>query len=336
MFFSRLLVVLVLLHSTFAHAAEALFGADGKRVWITTQSDSLGYLDVDDREPTTASDRQLLLKRDGNGPTIVQSIALSEVGNLLLAAPDAVWAFNPATDKIVKVATMPVGFGIGDIAYQETTGAIFVSGWFTSEDTTIKRAGAFRVAKGSDKPQPVLISGIDSIQAVAFDKKGQLFIGAGPDLWGGDLAATEHESADEYPWQFRGFRLAALGTPMSGEGADADQVISSVAAGGERLIITMRGSEGGTILGLSIPVLPRHKEGAIDRLLPLKARWAFQQKVTGSIQFITPADALPNLPIVSVSADGTRIVYQTAAPSLRRWWIIEKAGKPRMLREESD
>jgi hypothetical protein len=334
---TRWLLSLLLLFPALSRGADTVFSADGKRVWMNLSEGKLGYLDIDDRENTTESDRQINVIQGGVGPKIIQSLAMSKAGNLLLAAPDAVWAFNPATSKIVRVAAMPAGFDIGDMAYQETTGAIFVSGWFTRADHTVERMAAFLIAKGSDKAEPVYITGIDSIIAAAFDSGGQLYLGVGPDLWGGELVATEHEQASDYAWQFRGFRLAGLGTPLSGEGSNASQVISSLFAGGGRLTITMRGSEGGTILRLPTPAMPHYEGGGpLDRVLPLKARWAFQQKVTGSVQFVTPPDALPRLPIVAVSADGARIVYQTAATGVRRWWLLEKTGKPRMFKEESD
>jgi len=82
--------------------------------------------------------------------------------------------------------------------------------------------------------------------------------------------------------------------------------------------------------------LPIRKEGGVDRLLELKDRWAFQQKVIASIQLIGAPGSLPNSPTVAMQPSGNRILYQTAAPGLRRWWVIEKSGKSRLMSEESD
>lgn len=179
--------------------------------------------------------------------------------------------------------------------------------------------------------------GVDSSQTAAFDSAGRVYFGAGHDLWGGDLAETEHQAAGEFDWQLRAFRLAALGTPVSGEGPNAGQRIAALAAGGGRLVVTLGSDEGSAIVRLPAPALPRYEDGGqLNRLIDLKARWAFQQKILASAEFLTAANALPRNPIVAVSADGARIVYQTAGEGVRRWWLREKGPKPRLLLEEAD
>jgi hypothetical protein len=315
-----------------AFSAEAVFSADGGRVWLSQPG--LGYIDIDDREGTTAADRMVGLEPMG-GPAEVRGVAISKKGNVLLLSSDAVWAFDTKAEKTVHVAALPAAFVSEDLAYQETTGGILVWGSFVREDGTVERSAAYWIARGSDKPAPVLIEGIEGWQAATFDSTGHLYLGRGPDLWGGVLIATEHEKAADFAWQIRAFRIAALGTPIAGEGANAGALIHSIGAGGGRLIITMRGAEGSTMLALPRP-LPIRKDGGVDRLLELKDRWAFQQKVIASIALIGAPSSLPLLPIVAINPSGSRIIYQTAGPGVRRWWVIERSGKPRLMSEVSD
>lgn len=315
--------------------AEAVFSADGGRVWLkVSQPGSLGYIDLDDHEGTTAADRVVGLEPMG-GPAEVRGVAVSKKGNVLLLSADAVWAFDPKAEKTVRVAALPTAFVPEDLAYQETTGGILVWGSFVREDATVDRVAAYWIAKGSDEPAPVLIEGIEGWQAASFDSRGHLYLGHGPDLWGGVLVPTEHEGAADFAWQISAFRIAALGTPVAGEGEIASAVIHSIGAGGERLIVTMRGEDASTLLTLPQP-LPIRKDGGVDRLLKLKERWVFQQKVISSITLVGAPDSLPHLPIVAIQPNGSRIIYQTAAPGVRRWWVLEKSGKPRLLSEESD
>ena len=316
-------------------SAEAVFGGDGQRVWFTTpQPGSVCAIDVDDREEKTAADRFVGIDVMG-GPKEIRGLALSKKGNLLMVSADAVWALDPKSEKIARVVGLPAGFHPEDLAYQETTGGILVWGSLLREDATVERSAAYWVARGSDKPEPVVIDGVEGWQAAAFDAPGHLYLGKGPDLWGGALIATEHEQAADFAWQIRAFRIAALGTPVAGETSNAGALIHSIAPNGARLIVTMRGPDGGTMLSLPRP-LPLKKDGSVDRLLDLKSRWAFQQKVITSIQFVGAPNSLPPLPLVAVHPTESRIVYQTAAPGMRRWWVLEKSGKPRLMAEESD
>lgn len=317
-------------------AAEAIFGIDGKRVWMTgVEPGSIGYFDVGDREGTEATARTLDVAHAG-GPQNINGLAISKKGNLLLAAPDAVWAFDPSAMKAVKVAALPAEFSATDLAYQESTGAILVWGWFLKPDHRVDRFAAWRIGKGEAKPLPVFTGGLDSFETAAFDAAGRMYLGAGADLWAGDLAATEHEQAGEFDWQLPAFRIAALGTPVAGEGSDAGQRITGLAAGGGKLVVTVGNTEGSTLLRLPVPAFSRHEEGQLNVQVPLATRWAFQQKIIASTQPITGLLALPRDPIVAVSGDGARVVYQTAAEGLRRWWLLEKSPKPRLLSEESD
>ncbi|MES2569110.1 MAG: hypothetical protein V4710_03530 [Verrucomicrobiota bacterium] len=315
-------------------AADAVFSADGKRVWYTVAGiGSIGYLDISGHDGATSSDRLVDISRTG-GPKVIQGLAISRTGNLLIAAPDAIWAFNPATTKTVRVATLPAGFNASDLAYEESTGAILVWGVFLAKDHTVRLHAAYRIAKDTNRCVPVLISGIGSWQSAAFDNSGHLFLGSGPDLWGGVLVPNENDPARQYPWQIHAFRLAALGTPVTGEGVDATQILHGI-GGGVSLWLTMRGPEGSTLVRIPRPALTKTESG-IDRLLSLADRWAFQQKLISSAQFASAENALPRLPIVAVNADGSRVVYQTADAGLRRWWLLEKEAKPRLLIEESD
>lgn len=321
---------------TALNAAEAIFGSDGKRVWMTgAEPGSVGYFDVGDREGTSAGARTVDVAHAG-GPQNINGLAISKKGNLLLAAPDAVWAFDPAATKAVKVAALPIGFSATDLAYQESTGAILVWGWFLKPDNRVDRFAAWRIGKGESKTEPVYAGGLDSFETATFDATGRVYLGAGADLWAGDLVATEHEQAGEFPWQLRAFRLAALGTPVAGEGSDAGQQITGLAAGGGKLVVTVGSTEGSTLLRLPVPTLARHEGGELNVVASLAARWALQQKVIASAQPITGIFALPRDPIVAVSGNGARVVYQTAAAGLRRWWLLDKAPKPKLLSEESD
>ncbi len=315
--------------------AEAVFSADGKRVWLVAgYPGELGCLAVDEQQGTAQADWKASLSAAG-GPGTIRGLDLSQSGNLLLAAENAVWAFDPKTAKAVRVAALPAGFSPEDLAYQETTGAILVWGSFIRDDHSVDHRAAYRIGRGSDQPEPVLIEGLESWQTATFDAAGRLYLGAGPDLWGGVLVPTEHEKAADFAWQIRAFRIAALGTPMAGEGANAGQIIHSIGAGGGRLFIAMRSEKGSSLLRVTAP-LPMRKDGSLDRLLDLKERWVFQQKVTASSEWIGAPGFLPNLPTVAVGADGRRVVYRTAATGVRRWWLVEKSGKPRMISEESD
>jgi hypothetical protein len=332
-----LLTFLLTLATTLLSAAEAVFSNDGKRVWMVAPGEGqVAYLDIGEREKTAAGDRVVDIVKAG-GPRNINGLALSKKGHLLLAAPDAVWALDTAALKAVRVAALPEKFRASDLAYQETTGAILVWGWFVREDHTVDRFAVWRIGKGESTAKPVYAAGVGSFETAAFDSAGRVFFGAGHDLWGGDLTETEHQAAGEFDWQLRAFRLAALGTPVSGEAPNAGQRIAALAAGGGRLVVTLGGDEGSTILSLPAPALPRYEQDALlNRVIDLKARWAFQQKVIASAQFLTAANVLPRNPIVAVSADGARVVYQTAGEGVRRWWLLEKAPKPRLLSEESD
>jgi hypothetical protein len=326
--------VLLLLPSLLA-AAEAVFAADGNRIWLATHQDGLvAYLDVSGSDGATHADRVIDVAQMG-GPKTINGLAVSKSGNLLMAAPDAIWAFNPATEKVVRVAGLPAGFQAADLAYEHASGAILVWGVFLRDDHTVRRNAAYRIASGTNRSVPVLIDGIESWEAAAFDDDGTLFVGSGADLWGDVLTPTEDESGREFPWQIHAFRLAMIGTPVTGEGADETQTIHGVAAGGNTLLLTMRGPNGSTLVRMPRPPLTKRAPG-VNRVTSMSERWSFQQKVLASAQLVTAADALPLLPLVAMSRDGARVVYQTAAAGVRRWWIMEKWAKARLLLEESD
>jgi len=213
-------------------SAEAVFSGGGGRVWLkVSQPGCLGYIDLDDHEGSTATDRMVGLDAMG-GPAEVRGVDVSKKGNVLLLSSDAVWAFDTKAEKTVRVAALPAAFVPEDLAYQETTGGVLVWGSFVREDATVDRSAAYWIARGSDKPEPVLIEGIAGWQTASFDSAGHLYLGRGPDLWGGVLIATEHEKAADFEWQIRAFRIAALGTPVAGEGANAGALIHSIGAGG--------------------------------------------------------------------------------------------------------
>ncbi len=317
-------------------AADAAFFPTGKRmVFVAPGEGQIACLDLDERK-TNAPSTSLIDIAHAGGPKLIQGLVFSRKGNLLLAAPDAVWAYDPAAAKAVRVAALPEKFGASDLAYQESTGAILVWGTFIKEDRTVDRFAVFRIGKGESKAVPVYAEGIEAFEHAVFDAAGRLFFSAGPDLWGGDLTETEHQAAGDFDWQLRTFRLAALGTPVAGEGPNAGQRIDGLAVGGGKLLLTLGGEEGSRLVRLSVPTLPRYAEGQLNRLIDLQARWAFQQKLIATAQLLTTADVLPRHPIVALSPDGARLVYQTAAEGIRRWWLLEKGLKAKLLVEESD
>ena len=317
-------------------AAEAVFSADGNRVWINPhQQATLAYLDIEGSDGAAEADRLIDVGRAG-GPLQIQGLAISKSGNVLMASVDAVWAFNPASGNVVRVAKLPAGFEASDLAYETISGAILVWGAFVGSDRSVLRSAAYRIARQTNRPVPVLIDGIGSWDNAAFDDAGHLFLGTGPDLWGGVLVPTESgDAAQDFPWQLHAFRIAAIGTPVNGEDRDAMQVIHAIAASGSSLLITIRGPEGSTMVRLARPALKATATG-VDRVTRLADRWALQQKVIDSAQIIGKESSLPRLPIVAVSADGHRVVYQTAATGIRRWWLADKMSAPTLLVEESD
>lgn len=317
-------------------AADAVFGSDGNRVWINPhQQGTLAYLDTNGGDGAAEADRIIDVGRAG-GPLQIQGLAVSKSGNVLMASLDAVWAFNPVNGNVVRVAKLPAGFEASDLAYENASGAILVWGAFIQSDRTVLRSAAYRIARQTNRPVPVLIDGIGSWESAAFDDAGHLFLGTGPDLWGGVLVPTESgDSAQEFPWQLHAFRIAAIGTPVNGEDRDAMQVIHAIAAGGSSLLITMRGPEGSTMVRVAPPALSTTATG-VDRVTGLADRWAMQRKVIDSAQIIGKANSLPLLPIVALSEDGHHVVYQTAATGIRRWWRADKSSAPKMLVEESD
>jgi len=319
-----------------SRAAEAVFGADVNRVWINPhQQGVIAYLDIKGGDGATAADRIIDVGRAG-GPLQIQGIAISKSGNVLMASLDAVWAFNPESGNVVRVAKLPAGFEASDLAYENSSGAILVWGAFAGPDRTVLRSAAYRIARQTNRPVPVLIDGIASWESATFDDTGQLFLGTGPDLWGGVLVPTESgDAAQDYPWQLHAFRIAAMGTPVNGEDRDAMQVIHAIAAGGSSLLITMRGPEGSTMVKVARPALNATATG-VDRVTGLADRWALQRKVIDSAQIIGKEASLPLLPIVALSADGHRVVYQTAATGIRGWWLSDKTSAPKLLIEESD
>ncbi len=336
MFFRMCLLVPLALASARLTAADAVFTPAGKRViFLAPGEGQLAYLDLDDREKNAPSSNVMDVAHAG-GPKRIQGIAYPKKGNLLIAAPDAVWSYDPAVPKAARIASLPAKFNASDLAFQETTGAILVWGTFLRDDNTVDRFAVFRIGKGESKAVPVYAGGIDSFERGAFDAAGQFYFAAKADLWGADIIATEHQQAGEFDWQVRGFRLAALGTPVSGEAPNAGHFINALAAGGGKIFAVLGGDEGGAVLRLTAPTFARHKEGPLNRLVNPGERWAFQQKLIASAQTLTAANALPRNPIVAVSGDGARVVYQTAATGVRRWWLLEKGPKPRLLVEESD
>ena len=65
-------------------AAQAVFSADGQRVWMVGADAGLGYLDLGDQEKTAAADRVIDVAKAG-GPEEILGLALSKRGHLLLA-----------------------------------------------------------------------------------------------------------------------------------------------------------------------------------------------------------------------------------------------------------
>src|SRR4051794_24882940 len=107
--------VLAILVGHDAQAAEAVFSADGGKVYCCRyRAGELGVIDLGAKTYSVVHLKELKSLE-------VNGLARSNSGNILMTTAHAVWAWDPVKDKVVRVAEAGAKFSLEDLAYNPKT-----------------------------------------------------------------------------------------------------------------------------------------------------------------------------------------------------------------------
>src|SRR4051812_49197743 len=161
--------VLFILVSHGARASDAVFSADGGKVFCRNYE--AGELFVGDLAAKTYKAVHL---NDALKTLVVNGLARSNSGNILMATDHAGWAWDAAKDKVVKVADADEKYTLEDLAYNPKTEDILISADESQGKDQPADGVALLIKKGKSKAAQVFTRRVDRIQCMTFDKEGNL------------------------------------------------------------------------------------------------------------------------------------------------------------------
>lgn len=324
-----LLALLLTVCPTLLPAAQAVFSADGREVFlnVTGAADSLKAITL-----ASKADRLVDL-RAVVGEARINGLARARNGQLLVVTPQSLFACTPGA-RGQRIAGFPPRFVAADVACHEASGDIVVAGSFVrAEDPNrVERAAFLLLRREAPEPLEVQCEGLTRLGAPVFDRDGGLHFAGDDDLWVGRLVRGE---VNGKPGAFlEAYRYAPLAVPETRESGNG-QIVSALAFLGDKVCVEITGPSGNTLVRLPRARPTLGKDGHLtDFVSAPKVRWALHARVLAAAESL---GAVSRPAYLASTADEATLVFQTAGPSLRRWNLLSpKDPKPRELLTESD
>jgi hypothetical protein len=184
----RLLLIFLLivgLAAIDARASTAVFSKDAKHVFLLKDR-SAQLVDID-LATNTSTQRDL----SGSVKGAIRDLTLSNSGFILCTASNAIWSYDPATEKCVKVCSNPKGWLFVQIACDPKTGAILATVDSPETNPDSDNWPAYFLTKGSEKPIRVRARYGTLINDPVFASDGDLYFVNHGDLWEGSIGDKE-------------------------------------------------------------------------------------------------------------------------------------------------
>ena len=323
----RVLFVLAALAPAALPAADGVFSSDGREVFVNETHDptTLRVITV-----ATKSARLLDLSPLVGPKTFLNGLARARNGQLLVATPEALFACGP-DGRGQKIAGFPPRFVSSDVACHEGSGDIVVSGAFTRADDPgrVERDAMILLRRDAPAPLEVVTEGLRTINRVFFDRDGNLWFAGDGDLWVGRLVRGD---VNGKPGAFlEAYRYAPLGVPETRENLNP-KIVHSLAVAGDRVWVEVAARSFNSLVRLP-RFRPTGDRDGLNLVLAPAARWSLHGRVLAGAASVGDVSRTPCL---CVSADESLVLWQSAAPGLRRWMLAGRDGKPRELLVESD
>ena len=270
-------------------AGDISFLPDGKSL-ARCEKGVLKVKDLEDEFPE--SEIKLPPAMGVDTPTLARS-----AGRLIVAGPDVVMTWNPASKEWKELWKVPDGIVLDDVACDPKSGDIVL---VLRPKDNYELFSWKLLPQGGQEPLKIFNRHASGAFAPAFDAEGNLYFIREGDVWKGQLEKGEDEAV---PYILNGSRIWPLAMKLTSETNNSGLAAKGVLPFGDKLLVDLsrdHGSGWGDIV--RVPNADAYKDG-----LPL--RWEKLQENNG----YSP---------LAVSPDG-----KTAAtwnPPDRRWWVMEK------------
>lgn len=273
---------------TLCPAGEISFLPDGKSI-ARCQEGVLLLKDLADEFPESEIKLPEAMRVD------TPALARTE-GRLVVAGPDLVMTWNPASKEWKELWKVPADRELSDVACNPKSGDIV----FVLHAREGGELSWVLLPKGGTVALKIFNRHAGGAVAPSFDAEGNLYFIREGDVWKGQLEKSEDE---EVPYILNGSRIWPLAMKLTSETNNSGLAAKCVQPFGDKLLVDLsrdHGSGWGKIVRL--PNADAYKDG-----LPLK--WP---------ELLETGGFAP----LAVSPDGKTAAAWTL--DARRWWVMEK------------
>jgi hypothetical protein len=298
-------------------AADSAFSKDGRHVYLIAYNRP-GLVDLDLQGRACG---MVDLGKSFKEP--VKGVTLSNTGFILCATKAAIWVYDPATAKCIKVCDAPKGFEMDDIAYDASIGDIYC----TARQKEVS-GQLYCWPKGGNKWEHVYNRYDSGVYHPVFSAEGGLYFVVDGDLWAGFIGKEPKDSETGLYATVNAYRCAPLASMITENTSPASSGLHSVSLTQHSIYAEysrMGGSGWGAVVRFKKPVAFTVTNGERDDPPVNEGDWKDVQAIFASIEVIsdTPCDTL------CTSPDGLVTVYTNAdSRSDSKVFIVQGDGKP--------
>jgi len=304
-----------------AIAADSTFSKDSTHVYAAR----VGLVDIDLAKQTC---RNILLSSTEIGE--IQGVTLSNSGAVLFTTTNAVWSYDPATSKTVKLCNAPDNISLNDLAYNPATDQILVTGAAAPDPYSSEQPVILCLQKDGKQFANVRARYGARVDSPVFTADGTLFFTCVGDLWMGYIQAGDSDS-NTRDLDLTAYRCAPLASLIDENTSPPSTGLHDIALSQHSVYAKyyrMGGSGWGSTLRFKRPAPLSGDDGDDDRLPSVGSTdWKALQRIIDSVQVL---DDNP-CSILCASRDGSLVFYYNSHPMPGDIHLIHHDGKPAIL-----
>ena len=307
------------------NAGEAVFSADGAKVYFLSAEDKPG---VEELDIASGKVVQRFLEKELGGEAVV-SLGRDGNGAILLVTPHALHAWSPENGRLKKLASASAGTKFDDVAHDlkhHWTLLTFL------RDKPGENEGVFGLAllrDGESKTSEVFCRRVRFLEGPVFDRDGNLYFGTSGDLWHGEIIwDKEMEPARGI---LNAYRFCPIATLETTGATPAQCGARTVAWAGGHIYAHVKrlgGSGWGDIVRLKTPARKLDGDGELDLAMELGKRAKVYTESLSSVESLMENGGWSHL---CGSADGRLVHFTTAGEQGRVHWLVRDGGKPMVV-----
>lgn len=247
-------LLLALISTRTAQAAEATFSADGKSIYLLPLSESRSVYKID-----PSAKKHLTLQPIKNlGEDTIHAIARNPQGEILLCTGKAIWTWSGTEAPAKKWLDLPQKFDCIDLSCTLApgtvpSGTVFLHGTQEGEN----QFSLLTWSAQKKKWLGVFCRRNEPYSAPQTNANGRMFFAGDRDLWEGSMIMEAADDDDiTIAGSIEGCRIAPLAMLNADSGNSGAMVVGEVVAAGSQVFSLLEGRHMGALLQTPAPAKP--------------------------------------------------------------------------------